>query len=137
MWPDANAARRAGEAPVGQQRDLLAHLLAVDQRGDAEHLAHAGPAARALVADHQHVAFLVVALAHRGGAIVLRIEHARGAFERARLQPRDFQQRAVRREIALQHHEPAVGPQRIAGRAHDLAIGRGRAAMLLAQACGR
>jgi hypothetical protein len=30
--------------------------LAVDQRRDAEHLAHAGPAARALMADHQHVA---------------------------------------------------------------------------------
>ena len=56
---DHHAARRAGEAPVGEQRHLLAHALAVEQRGDAEHLAHARPALRAFVADDQHFAFLV------------------------------------------------------------------------------
>ena len=55
---DHHAARRAGEAPVGEQRDLLAHALPVEQRGDAEHLAHARAAARAFVADHEDVAGL-------------------------------------------------------------------------------
>src|SRR3712207_8074959 len=35
---DAEAAGRAGEAAVGDQRHLVAHALAVDRRGDAQHL---------------------------------------------------------------------------------------------------
>src|SRR5436190_723412 len=68
--PDADAARRPGEAPVGHERDFLAHLLPVDQGGDAEHFAHAGPAARTLLADHEHVAGFILTPAHRGGAIL-------------------------------------------------------------------
>ena len=63
---DHQAARRAREAPVGEERDLLAHALAVDERGDAEHLAHAGAAARPFVADDEHVAFGVGARGDRG-----------------------------------------------------------------------
>ena len=47
---------RAGEAAVGEQRDRVAEALADQRRGDGEHLAHAGAAARALVADHDDVA---------------------------------------------------------------------------------
>src|SRR4051812_49706125 len=47
---DAHAPRRAGEAAVSDQRHLLAHALAVDQRRDTKHLAHAGTADRAFVA---------------------------------------------------------------------------------------
>src|SRR5690606_29572077 len=46
---DAEAARRAGEAPVGDQRDALAHALAIERRSRREHLAHAGAALGALV----------------------------------------------------------------------------------------
>ena len=56
---DAEAARAAGEAAVGDQRDLLADALAVERRGGRQHLAHAGAAARALVADDEDLAFLV------------------------------------------------------------------------------
>ena len=38
-------ARGAAEAPVGQQRDLVAEPLAHERRRDAEHLAHARSAA--------------------------------------------------------------------------------------------
>ena len=62
---DAEAARRAGEAAVGDERDLVAHALAVERRRGGEHLAHAGAAARALVADDEHLAFLVVACLRR------------------------------------------------------------------------
>ena len=54
---DAEAAGGAGEAAVGDQRDLLAHALAVERRGGGEHLAHAGAALGALVADDDDVAF--------------------------------------------------------------------------------
>src|SRR5713226_2905093 len=52
---DAEAARRAGEAAVGDQRDLAAGALAVERRRGRQHLAHAGPAARPLVADDEDV----------------------------------------------------------------------------------
>ena len=38
------AARGAGEAAVGEQRDVLAEARADERRGDGEHLAHAGAA---------------------------------------------------------------------------------------------
>ena len=56
------AVRRAGEAAVGEQCDRLAQAFADQRRGDAEHLAHARPADRPLVADDDHVARLDAAL---------------------------------------------------------------------------
>ena len=50
------AARGAGEAAVGEQRDGVAEPLPHDRRGDGEHLAHARAAGGALVADHDDVA---------------------------------------------------------------------------------
>src|SRR3954453_22693100 len=47
--PDAEAARGAGEASIGDERHLVAHALPVERSGGGEHLAHAGAAARALV----------------------------------------------------------------------------------------
>src|SRR6201986_2071962 len=49
---DAEAARRAGEASVGNQCDFTAHPLPGQGRGGREHFPHAGTAARALIADH-------------------------------------------------------------------------------------
>ena len=46
----------AGEASVGQQRDVLPQARADDGAGHPEHLAHARSAGRALVADDDHVA---------------------------------------------------------------------------------
>src|SRR5260221_10036300 len=59
---DAEAAGGAGAATVGDERHLLAHALAVNGRGGREHLAHAGAAARSLVADDDDLARLVVLL---------------------------------------------------------------------------
>src|SRR5579871_3403968 len=78
---DAETAGRAGEAAVSNQRDLAAHPLTVEGRRGREHFAHAGPAFRALVADHEHVAFLVFAILHRLEAGFLAVEAARGAGE--------------------------------------------------------
>src|SRR5439155_777857 len=50
------AARGAAEAAVGQERDLLAQAFTHERRGDAQHLAHARAAARALVADDDRAA---------------------------------------------------------------------------------
>ena len=99
---DHHAPRRAGEASIGDERHLLAHALAVDQRGDAEHLAHARPAPRALVADHQHLAVPVLRASRTAAeARLLALEDARAALEHQRLQAGDLDQRAVGREVAL------------------------------------
>src|SRR6185437_11878358 len=102
---DAEAARGAREPPVGDQRDLAAGALAIKRGRGRQHLAHARPAARSFVADHQHVAFLVFPLVHRLETIFLAIEAARRAAEPElfALHAGHFHDRALRREIAFEH----------------------------------
>src|SRR6185437_8223099 len=45
---DTEAARGTREAPIGDQRELVAHALAVERRRSRQHLAHAGATLRAL-----------------------------------------------------------------------------------------
>src|SRR5829696_755022 len=52
---DAEAARAAGEAAVGHQRDLRAEWHPLEHRREREHLAHPRPAARPLVAHDDDV----------------------------------------------------------------------------------
>ena len=119
---DAEAARRAGEAPVGDQRDLVAHALAVKRRGGRQHLAHAGAAARALVADDEHVAFLVVLVLHRLEAGLLAVEAARRAGELQVRHAGDLHDRAFGREVALEADDAAGRGERLVGRAHDVLV---------------
>ena len=53
---DDEAVGAAGEAAVGEERHVLAEARAHDDGGGRQHLRHAGPALRALVADHDHAA---------------------------------------------------------------------------------
>src|SRR5262245_63072885 len=48
---NAEAARGAGEAAVSNERHLVAHALAVKGSRRRQHLAHARPAARPLIAN--------------------------------------------------------------------------------------
>src|SRR5439155_7247102 len=102
---DHHAARRAGEAAIGEECDLLAHALSVDEGGDAEHLAHPRSAFRPFVADHQYFARLVSAPLHHLGAGFLRIENPRRALEQQRLQPGYLDERATGREVAFENHD--------------------------------
>ena len=53
---DDKAVAAAGKAAVGNQRHLVAQALAHDGAGRTQHFAHAGPALRTFVAQHQDVA---------------------------------------------------------------------------------
>src|SRR5579885_1012280 len=119
---DAEAARRAGEAPVGDQRHLLALALAVERRRGRQHLAHTGAAFGALVADHQNLAFLVGALLHRLEAGFLAVEAARRPGEFQRLHAGHFDDRAFGGEIALEADDAAGLEQRLIGRTHDVLV---------------
>ena len=62
---DHEAARGAAEAAVGDSATVSRQSRADDRAGHAEHLAHAGAAARPFVADHHHVAGLDLAVGDR------------------------------------------------------------------------
>src|SRR5215469_14813810 len=78
---DAEAAGGTGEAAVGDERHLVAQALAVDRRRGRQHLAHAGAAARPLVADDDDIALLVLVIAHRLEGVLLAVEAERLAGE--------------------------------------------------------
>ena len=111
----------AREAPVGQQRDVLAEARAVDRGGDGEHLAHAGPARRPLVADDHDVARLDAAVrdgVHRG---LLALEDARRTGVEAALVPDELDDAALGGEVAAQDGQAAARLDRIVERADDAA----------------
>src|SRR5690242_14137855 len=120
---DAEAARRAGEASVGDERDLFAGALAVERGRGREHLAHAGAAARSLVADDENLALFVRAVLHRVEAGLLAVEAARRPAELQRLHARDLHDRAFRCEVTLEPDHAAGRQQGLVGGTHDILIG--------------
>src|SRR5580693_53817 len=104
---DAEAAGRAGEPAVRDQRDLAAHALAVERSGGRQHLTHAGTAFRALVTDDQHVAFPVRPVLDGFEASFLAIEAARRPGETQARHAGNLNDGAVGREIALKAHHAA------------------------------
>src|SRR4051794_7081059 len=78
---DAEAVRAAGESTVGDEGRVGAAAGALHRTGDREHLTHAGPALRALVANDDDVARLDATgedLLHRG---LFAVEDAGAAVE--------------------------------------------------------
>ena len=130
---NAQAARGAGEAAIGQQCHLVAHALAVKQGGNAQHLAHAGAALGAFVADHQHIAGLVLHGLHGVLRFFFRVENPRRALVHQRLEACGLEQSAIRAQITLEHGQPAVWRDRVAGLAHHFTIGFSRMGKFLRQ----
>ena len=82
---DDEAGRAAGEAAVGDERDVRRQPGADDRAGRRKHFRHAGPALRAFVADNDDVALLDLLLLHRGQHLFFRVEAVGGAGETAGL----------------------------------------------------
>src|SRR5262245_40322599 len=120
---DAEAARGAREAPVGDERDLVTRALAVERSRGGQHLAHARAALGALVADDEHFAFLVGACFHGAEGILLAVEAAGGTTELEVLQTSDLHDRAVGRERAPEAHDAAGRADRVRYRIDDLLLG--------------
>src|SRR5205823_8312031 len=94
--------RRAGEASVGDERDLVPEPFAHERRRHVQHLAHSGAACWPLVADHYDVAGVNAARLHRGEALLLRLEHACGTSVEEALVPGELHDAALGREVAAQ-----------------------------------
>src|SRR5437879_7605196 len=110
--PDAEAACRAREPAVGDERYLVPHALAIYGRRGREHFAHARPTARTLVPDHEDLARLVVPLLDRREALLLALEDARGSAEFQALHARDLHDCPLRREVTLEADDTASRRER-------------------------
>ena len=121
---DHQAAGGAGEAAVGDHRDALAQALADDRRGHLEHLAHAGAADRALVADHDDVAGVDLLVLDRAEALLFGLEDPGRAGLLAALGAGELDHGAFGGEVAAQDRQAAFGLQRVLERAHDFLAGR-------------
>ena len=86
MWPIRMPWRHAGKAAVGDQRDVFAEAPPLQLDREHHHLGHAGPADRADIAHHDHVARHDLAGADRRHRLGLGLEHARRAAELALLE---------------------------------------------------
>ena len=121
---DAEAARRAGEPSVRDQRHRLAEAAPVDRGGRRQHLAHAGPALGAFIADDDDIARLDAPVDHGVEGVLLAVEAARRALELQHVHARDLHDRAVRGEAALEAHHAARLAERRLHRIDDLLVGR-------------
>src|SRR5690606_13110379 len=95
---DAQPGRPAGEAAVSDEQHVLAQAGTLDGAGDGEHLAHARPALRALVADDHDV---VRAQLTGGDSFHRRsfaVEHPRRPVEHVGVESGGLDHGAVRRE---------------------------------------
>src|SRR6185295_10610997 len=120
---DAEPAGCARETTVGDQCDFFAGALAIKRGRRREHLAHAGAAARPLVADYQNVAVFVFTMLDRIEAGFLAVEAARRAAELQRLHAGDLHDRAFGREITFEPDHAAGRQQRFIGGTHDVLVG--------------
>src|ERR1700733_791800 len=113
---DAKTARRAGEAAVGDQRDLAAHALTVERSGGPQNFTHAGAAFRALITDDQHVAFPVRPVLDGFEASFLAVEAARRPGETQACHAGNLNDGALGREITFETNDAAGRRQRFVGR---------------------
>ena len=120
---DAEAAGGAGEAPIGDQCHLLAHAEAIERSGGREHLAHAGAALGAFVADDDHFALYDLAVLDGLECLFLAIEHPRRAGELEPVHARDLHDRALRCQRAAQADHPARRRKRRLDVIDDLLVG--------------
>ena len=107
---DGEARGAAGEAAVGDQGAGLAEALRLQVARRIEHLLHAGAAARALVADDDHVARLDLAVedALHGRVLALEDDGRAGEDQDALVDAGRLHDAAVIGEVAVEHGEAAI-----------------------------
>ena len=69
--------RRSGEAPVGEQCDLVGQTGADNGSGHSQHFAHARSPLGTLVSDHDHIAFPDLSCLYGGKRVLFAVKDAR------------------------------------------------------------
>src|SRR5579884_4002295 len=117
---DHQAVRGAAETAIGEQGHRLPQPFAHDGPCHAQHLAHAGTAARPLVANDHHIARLNLLPRHCPHRVLLTVEDARRSAMIEPLMACYFDHAAFRRDIALENHQSPVWFERLCERAHHI-----------------
>ena len=117
---DHEPVRRAREATVRDEGDGVAEPFADERGGHVQHLAHAGPAGRALVADDDHVAGHDAARLHGLEAGLLESKTRAGPRWRSRSWPASLTTHPSGGEVAVEDRKPACRLQRSLQRDDDL-----------------
>ena len=115
--------RRSREPPVGDHGHRSAESFADDCGCHLQHLAHAGSATRTFVSDDDGVARHDLPAIHRGKGVLFAIEHTRRPAVRCCRVLSDLHDCSIGREVAAQHHEPALGTQWSGKRCDDFLAG--------------
>ena len=127
----------AGKAPVGDKCDLLSHSLPVNQRGDPQHLAHAGtahgPSLRMTRTSPAAYLRLRTASTHPSSSSNTRAVPSNTRF----LRPATLMTAPSGAKVALQNRDATVRTDRRACRGDDLAVGRIGAAVFFRQSSCR
>ena len=119
---DAEPAGRTTKAAIGDERNGLAHASAHDGTRDTEHLAHTRTTDRALVANHDHIAIVDLAVDYGVHRSLFATEDAGGAAELANAGRGDLDDATARRSRATQDEQATIGMDRIRERVHDRAV---------------
>src|ERR1700728_4904409 len=129
----------AGEASVGDQCHLAPEAATADGAGGAQHLAHARTALGPLVAYDDHVPGPHPAGENRCRRALLAVEYAGASPKVLAFLAADLGHRALRSEIAVEHHQVAVLFQWARKRPHNVLIRPvlGRLFEILTQALAR
>src|SRR5262249_34471109 len=112
--------RRAGETPVGDEGDRVAEAVADEGPGDRQHLAHAGAAARALVANDDDVAGLNATGLHGGESRLLSVEDAGEPLVARAAGAGELDHATLGRERPAEDREAAARLERAVAAEHDL-----------------
>src|SRR4029077_1717874 len=117
---DHEAMAAAGKASIGNKRDLIPEPAPHDGARRGQHLAHARPPARSLVADDDDVAGAHAPGENGRGRAFLALEHPRTTLEALTLLSGHLRDRPLGGEVAVEHHEVAVLLQRLRERTHNV-----------------
>src|SRR6185437_4798024 len=117
---DHEAVAAAGEAPVGDQCDLIREAAADDGTCGTQHLAHARTADRALVADHDHFARPHAPGKYGRGRLLLTVEYPGDAAEGLALLAGNLGDRPFGSHVPVQHDEVTLLPERLRQRPHNV-----------------
>ncbi len=121
--PDHQPIRGPAEPAVGDQRDAAAQSLTDDRGRHRQHLPHSRTAARPLVPDHHDVTGLDLAPDDRLVGVLLAVEDPGRSPLRGQGVRGDLHDASLGSQVAPQHDQPSLGPQRPVEPDDDLLAG--------------